>query len=70
MASEVRGFACQNFADPQRFLARIEEIAATVHESFDLLELNDGQVLERYSKVLTVEGQSAGRMAASGTSAT
>jgi PAS domain-containing protein len=62
MASEVRGFACQNFADPQRFLARIEEIAATCHESFDLLELNDGQVLERYSKVLAVEGQSAGRI--------
>src|SRR6266481_435278 len=35
MAREVRELASQNFADPQRFIARIEEIAATCRESFD-----------------------------------
>jgi PAS domain S-box-containing protein len=52
----------QNFAEPQRFLAWIEEIVATTQESFDLLELKDGRVFERHSNVLTVEGQSIGRV--------
>jgi PAS domain S-box-containing protein len=60
--SEVRQRMSQNFADPERFLARIEEIVVTAEESFDLLELKDGQVFERYSNVLTVEGQSTGRV--------
>ena len=62
MARAVRELACQNFADPQRFLARIEEITATCHESFDLLELKDGRIFERHSKVLSIEGQRAGRV--------
>ena len=62
MAREVRELTSQNFADPQGFIARIEEIAASDQESFDLLELKDGRIIERYSKVLTVEGQSAGRV--------
>jgi PAS domain S-box-containing protein len=62
MAREVRELTSQNFADPQGFIARIEEIAASDQESFDLLELKDGRILERHSKVLTVEGQSAGRV--------
>ena len=36
---DVREFASRNFADPQGFLTRIAEIAATAQESFDLLEL-------------------------------
>ena len=59
---DVREFASRNFADPQGFLARIAEIAATAQESFDLLELKDGRLFERYSKVLSVEGRSAGRV--------
>ena len=62
MEREMRGLASQNFAEPQRFLARIEEITVTDQESFDLLELKDERILERYSKVLTVEGQRAGRV--------
>ena len=61
-ASDVREFASRNFADPQRFLARIAEIAATMQESFDLLELKDGRIFERYSKVLFVEGRCVGRV--------
>jgi PAS domain S-box-containing protein len=61
-AGDVRDVASRNFADPQRFFARIAEIAATAQESFDLLELKDGRILERYSKVLSVEGRSVGRV--------
>src|ERR1700722_19030487 len=39
---EVKRFKSENFADPQRFLARIEEIIGTGQDSFDLLELKDG----------------------------
>jgi PAS domain S-box-containing protein len=59
---EVREFKSHNFPDPQGFLARIEEIVDTGQESFDLLELKDGRTIERYSKVLPVEGKSAGRV--------
>jgi PAS domain S-box-containing protein len=59
---EVRQIEGQFFANPQQFLARIEEIVATGRESFDLLELKDGRNLERSSKVLIVEGQVAGRV--------
>ena len=59
---DVREFASRNFADPQGFFARIAEIAATAQESFDLLELKDGRLFERYSKVLSVEGRSVGRV--------
>jgi PAS domain S-box-containing protein len=59
---QVREMASQRFADPQQFLARIEEIVATGQESFDVLELKDGRILESFSKVLTVQGQTAGRV--------
>jgi PAS domain S-box-containing protein len=62
IARDVRTLASQNFSDPQRFIARIEEIAATSQESFDLLELKDGRIFERCSKILTVEEKSAGRV--------
>ena len=59
---DVRELASRNFADPQRFFARIAEITASAQESFDLLELQDGRHFERYSKVLSVEGRSVGRV--------
>jgi PAS domain S-box-containing protein len=60
--SEVRKLMSLHFAEPERFMARIEKIVDTPQESFDLLELKDGRVFERYSRVLTVEEQSAGRV--------
>ncbi|HEX7193935.1 MAG TPA: PAS-domain containing protein, partial [Chthoniobacterales bacterium] len=59
---EVRELTKENFADPQQFIARIEEIVATERDSFDLLELKDGRILERYSKVLSIKAQRAGRV--------
>jgi PAS domain S-box-containing protein len=59
---EVWELMSQNFADPQRFSARLEEIVASGQESADLLELKDGRVFERSSKALTLEGEGAGRV--------
>jgi PAS domain S-box-containing protein len=59
---EVSELMSQHFADPRRFIARIEEIIATAQESFDLLELKDRRIFDRSSKVLSVEGARAGRV--------
>src|ERR1700676_337261 len=56
---EVRELMSQNFVDPRRFIARLEEIT-TEQDSFDLLELKDGRIFDRSSKVLTIEGERAG----------
>ena len=53
----------RRFADPAGFLARIEEIqASAAADSYDLLELADGRVLERYSQVQSVHGHDHGRV--------
>jgi PAS domain S-box-containing protein len=53
----------RQFEDPQRFLARIEDIyASSPPESFDLLELVDGRVFERFSRIQFVDGQNVGRV--------
>jgi PAS domain S-box-containing protein len=59
---EVRHLASQNFVEPQRFIERIEEISSSSLESFDLLQLKEGKVFERYSKVLIIDGLGAGRV--------
>ena len=59
---DVQVLASRGFTDPQAFLARISEIGAGGQESFDLLELKDGRIFERYSKVLLVEGVCMGRV--------
>ncbi|WP_437752290.1 ATP-binding response regulator [Sorangium sp. So ce1389] len=53
----------RHFRDPGRFLARVDEIQRTgPRESYDLLELADGRVLERFSKVQTVDERDVGRV--------
>jgi PAS domain S-box-containing protein len=59
---EMRELVSQSFADPRQFIDRIEEIVRLGRESFDTLELKDRRILERYSKVLIVEGERAGRV--------
>jgi signal transduction histidine kinase len=49
--------------DRQAFLERVEEIYATAPaESFDLLELADGRVIERFSRAQKVDDRVVGRV--------
>ena len=59
---DVRELASRNFADPHRFFSRIAEIDSTSQDSLDVLQLEDGRIFERSSKVLSVEGRSVGRL--------
>jgi PAS domain S-box-containing protein len=53
----------RQFIRPHEFLARIEEIyASSPPETFDVLELADGRVLERFSKIQVVEERNVGRV--------
>jgi signal transduction histidine kinase/CheY-like chemotaxis protein len=53
----------QQFSDPAKFRARIEEIyAASPPESFEILELSDGRIFERYSKIQFLDGRNVGRV--------
>lgn len=62
-AGPLRAAAGQQFEAPHEFIARIGEIeASSIPESFDILELADGRVFERYSKVQRIEDRSVGRV--------
>ncbi len=51
------------FADARPFLDRIEEIyASSPEETFDVLELADGRVFERFSRVQVVDARNVGRV--------
>ncbi|MCC7086305.1 MAG: PAS domain S-box protein [Pirellulales bacterium] len=53
----------QQFADPQSFIARLDEISQTSPPStFDVLELADGRIFERVSHIIALEGRPAGRV--------
>ncbi len=56
-------FTGRQFNDAEQFYARIEEIyASRPAETFDLLELADGRVFERHTKVQWVKGRNVGRV--------
>jgi PAS domain S-box-containing protein len=56
-------YCCRYLKDPQRFLDRTEQIYATwPQDSYDLLELADGRVFERFSKVQYIEKRHIGRV--------
>jgi PAS domain S-box-containing protein len=59
---KIRGFIAQQLKDPGQYLARIAEIEASKEKSFDLLELVDGRLVERYSEVISAGGEAAGRI--------
>jgi len=53
----------RNIKDPQPFLAKIDEIYATLPpESCDMLHLADGRVFERFSRIQIVNEQIVGRV--------
>jgi PAS domain S-box-containing protein len=54
---------CRQFSDPGAFLDRVVEIdASSPPETFDLLEMADGRVIERYSKIQRIEQRNVGRV--------
>jgi signal transduction histidine kinase len=60
---QLQEVACQYFKDPRQFLARIEDIyASSPPESYDLLELADGRVVERFSRIQFVDERNVGRV--------
>ena len=51
------------FADAPRFVARVDEILAQAPaESFDVLNLRDGRMFERFSRRLLVDERAVGRL--------
>ena len=59
---KIREFIAQQLNVPGRYVARIAEIEASKEKSFDLLELIDGRLVERYSEVISAGGKAAGRV--------
>jgi signal transduction histidine kinase/ActR/RegA family two-component response regulator len=56
-------FLSGQFDEPAGFLARVDEIhRSSPPESFDVLELTDGRVFERFSRVQSVDGRNVGRV--------
>jgi PAS domain S-box-containing protein len=59
----VVALVSRQFRDPQAFVERVEQIHASAPpQSSDVLELADGRVFERYSKIQIVEGRNVGRV--------
>jgi PAS domain S-box-containing protein len=60
---KLRDQFSQRFKDPEQFMARVMEIYATAPpESFEILELKDGSVFERYSKIQSIDQWPVGRV--------
>jgi PAS domain S-box-containing protein len=56
-------FCSRQVANPAEFVARIEDIyASSPPESFDLMDLADGRVLERFSRIQFINGENVGRV--------
>ena len=61
--SEVLRTIARQLDDPEAFLRRIEEIyASSESESADVLALSDGRIVERVSRVQSVDGIRVGRV--------
>ncbi len=54
--------AARLFPDPDAFRARVLEIEAGPAASYDVLELRDGRVVERFSNTHVVDGKPVGRV--------
>jgi PAS domain S-box-containing protein len=60
---ELREKFSQRFKSPEQFVSRVMEIYATAPaESFETFELKDGSILERYSKIQSIQERPVGRV--------
>src|SRR6266851_9724290 len=60
---DILGIVGAQFGDAGAFVARIDEIyAGASAETFDVLELADGRVFERFSRIQAVHGRDVGRV--------
>ncbi len=63
MDGELLTYAIGNLKNLEQYLQRVDEIKSNDEDTtFDVLEFNDGRVLERYSKSQRVAGKSIGRV--------
>src|SRR5271157_97751 len=60
---QLLDFCGRQFADRRQYFARIDDIySSSPLESYDLLELADGMVFERFSRIQVVDGRNVGRV--------
>ena len=53
----------RQFKDPEQFRAKVEDIyTSSPQESYDLLELLDGRVIERFSRIQRIDERNVGRV--------
>jgi|GEM_PF-579829 PAS domain S-box-containing protein len=61
--NKVLDFVCAFFDDPGPFVSRINEIYSSPYQdSFDILELNDGRIIERFSHPQILDNVPEGRV--------
>jgi PAS domain S-box-containing protein len=61
-AQKIRACIARQLGDPEEYLKRIAEIEASAEKSADVLELQDGRRIERYSEPISIEGSAVGRV--------
>jgi PAS domain S-box-containing protein len=58
----IQAFVAKQIREPERYLARVAQIGVTEGRSVDLLELANGNVIERYSENISIEERRVGRV--------
>ena len=61
-ALKIRAPIAHQLKAPEEYLNRIAEIEASAEKSADVLELEDGRRIERYSEPIFIEGAAVGRV--------
>jgi PAS domain S-box-containing protein len=61
-AQKVRAWIARQLKEPEEYLHRISQIEASAEKSADVIELQDGRQIERYSEPVSIEGTAAGRV--------
>jgi PAS domain S-box-containing protein len=61
-AQRIRAWIARQLKGSEEYLNRIAAIEASAEKSADLLELQDGRQIERYSEPISIEGAAVGRV--------